>query len=199
MGSDPIQPAVGVSFVRVATGPPWAPVRATRRYFEASRPPASAKSGRPPPPPPTIGASSLTRRPAWMRSVRSLETDTTSVTLPSSSEASTTTPLPRRSRRESRYAAQARSSRAPRRDVVISFTPRDASLRLLALADAHPPSPGSGDKPPSASFIFSCSTSRPSRFVSACSRWTCSTACARRRVQRSERSPAARRAVPASR
>ncbi len=45
--------------------------------------PASAKSGRPPPPPPTIGASSLTSRPAWTRLVRSFETDTTSDTLPS--------------------------------------------------------------------------------------------------------------------
>ena len=35
--------------------------------FDGSLPPASAKSGRPPPPPPTIGAISLTMRPAWIR------------------------------------------------------------------------------------------------------------------------------------
>ena len=51
--------------------------------FDASLPPASAKSGRPPPPPPTIGASCLTTWPAGTFFVRSGVTPTTIETLPS--------------------------------------------------------------------------------------------------------------------
>src|SRR6185436_8614813 len=112
--------------------------------FEGSLPPASAKSGRPPPPPPTIGAISLTMRPAWIREVRSLVTETTSATLPSFSEAMTTTPLPSRSRSESDRPRRAPFSR-PLTCLAITLTPLTSRVSSCAPAVAPLP-PVVGDR-----------------------------------------------------
>src|SRR5215467_8386722 len=60
--------------------------------FETFGPPPCARSGRPPPLPPTSGAISCMILPAWMRLVRSLETEVTKVALPSIEEPTEMTP-----------------------------------------------------------------------------------------------------------
>src|ERR1017187_5772633 len=60
---------------------------------DTSLPPPSAMSGRPPPLPPTAWASAPANFPAWNLPVRSFLTAATIEMLPSSAEASTTTPV----------------------------------------------------------------------------------------------------------
>src|SRR4051794_16633570 len=137
-----------------------APGAAARSWsiFDASLPPASAKSARPPPPPPTIGASSLTSRPACTRDERSLETETTRLTLPSFSDASTTTPLESRSRSESEMPRRALFS-SPATRFVNSCTPATSTGASACPLEAPAPAP-------SAAFILRFSTSRASRLLS---------------------------------
>src|SRR5262249_4675840 len=137
------QPGPGAAPAPPATSAARGRKASSRRA--ASLPPPCAKPGRPPPLPPSTWLTSRTRSPARSRGVRSAVTPSATATLPASSAASSTTPLPRRffrsstiSRRlfastPSTRAARTRTPPPSRADCVRS---REAAPRAAARSDS---------------------------------------------------------------